>query len=177
MQGSLSNNYFELFGLDETFLVDQELLADRYRQLQKEFHPDKFASKSDSERRWSVQAASLINEAFQSLRNDLSRAIYILGLNNISVDEETDTRMSPSFLMEQMEMRESLETIPSSDNPLQKIDAMQSQLKQMTRERYSQFNEAVKENDWTSGREVVRQWQFLIKMNRELKSLEEELDQ
>ena len=60
MQISLSSDYFELFDLPQQFRVDEEQLKQRYMELQRVTHPDKFAAASEAERRWSVQAAAHI---------------------------------------------------------------------------------------------------------------------
>jgi len=87
----LSSNYFDLFGLAIRFEIDEPQLAKQFRHLQQQLHPDRFVARPDAERRWSMQAASLVNQAHDTLRNDLSRATYLLEMNGINIDEETDT--------------------------------------------------------------------------------------
>ena len=80
MQADLSKDYFELFGLPVAFDIDSNDLAVRYRQLQRQFHPDRFASAPAAERRLSVQMTAQINAAFQTLKDPVARARYLLGL-------------------------------------------------------------------------------------------------
>ena len=82
-------NYFQLFDLPEDFALDQVQLGKRYRQLQKELHPDRYASGSAHEQRLAVQYSALINEAYATLRKALPRAL--------SPSEQTDRGM-PAFL-------------------------------------------------------------------------------
>ena len=63
MHIDLAANYFELFSLPICFDVDIGQLASRYRSLQSESHPDRFANADAQTRRRSVQFAALINEA------------------------------------------------------------------------------------------------------------------
>lgn len=177
MQVDLSKNFFDLFALPLQFSLDEPLLVSRFQELQKQLHPDKFASKPAAERRWSMQAASFVNEGYQTLRFDLKRAVYLLKLNDVSVDEETDTKMAPAFLMQQMEYREALEEAEGGKDPLASLDAVRKQLKSGVREQCESFARAARETDWDSARTVVRQWQFLDKLSREVKSMEERLDQ
>lgn len=176
MQVDLSSNFFNLFGLAVSFSIDDAVLVDRFRELQKQLHPDKYASAADSERRWSMQAASLVNEAYQTLSNDLRRAVYLLELNGISTDEETDTQMATQFLMEQMEYREALESAPGADDPFAALDKIRKQLRTGVEEQSTAFEQAATGKDWAQARNVVRQWQFLDKLGRELKDTEERLD-
>ena len=75
---NLTSNFFELFNLPIGFEIDTQDLAERYRSLQAAVHPDKFASSSDLERRIAIQQSARINEAFQTLKNPLQRARYLL---------------------------------------------------------------------------------------------------
>jgi len=176
MQLDLSGNFFELFGFSNDYIIDENLLTLRFRELQGQLHPDKFVSRSDSERRWSMQAASLVNEAYQTLGDDLKRAAYLLHLNGISVDEETDTKMDPMFLMDQMELRESLEMAETASDPFMAIAGIRGRLRTDIKAQRENFTLAAKKEDWPEARMITRQWQFLGKLIREAKALEEKLD-
>ncbi len=43
-------NHFELFGLPSQFQLDGSLLSSQFRELQKRFHPDNFATASERDR-------------------------------------------------------------------------------------------------------------------------------
>jgi len=176
MQVDLSSDFFDLFGLDQQFAIENDALVARFQSLQKQLHPDRFAAMSDAEKRWSMQAASHVNEGYQTLRNDLKRAVYLLKLNNVSIDEETDTQMSPMFLMEQMECREALESAGLAENPFSALDTIRQQLKSGMQEQTNDFISAVERQDWIAARNTVRQWQFLEKLAREVKITEEQLE-
>ena len=128
MRSELEKNYFELFGLPSQFTVDLPDLATRYRELQKKFHPDKFASGTDAERRMASQMAAQINAAYQSLKSPLERGRYLLKLSGIELDDEKDTQMNPAFLMEQMELREQLESAGGADDPLTHLLQLEKRL-------------------------------------------------
>src|SRR5512141_1081809 len=111
MHPAPGKNHFELFELPVTFDIDTDELAVRYRELQRRVHPDKYANASDQERRLSMQMTTMINEAFQTLKDPVWRGRYLLSLRGISLDDEIDTAMDPAFLTEQMELREELEEV------------------------------------------------------------------
>src|SRR5439155_15856179 len=106
---NLNQNHFELFGLPERFVVDAAALEARYRELQREVHPDRFAAAPEIERRASMQRATRVNEAYQTLKSPLRRAVYILQLRGVDPEFETNTAMPAEFLMEQMSWRERIE--------------------------------------------------------------------
>src|SRR5437879_11229821 len=112
---NLNQNHFELFGLPARFAVAAAALEARYRELQREVHPDRFAAAPESERRASMQLATRVNEAYQTLKSPLRRAVYILRLRGVDPQFETNTAMPSEFLMEQMSWRERIEG--GSENP------------------------------------------------------------
>lgn len=101
-------NHFDLFGLSAAFRLDAEKLDKRFREIQAQVHPDKFAHASDAERRLSLQWATRVNEAYQTLKKPLSRAQYLLQLSSSDVGLESNSCMPTEFLMEQMEWREAV---------------------------------------------------------------------
>lgn len=176
MQLDFTTNYFELFELEAVFDIDLGELDQRFQQLQRVLHPDKFASSSDAERRWSVQAASRVNEAYQTLKQPLKRANYMLELQGLMLNEETDTQMDPMFLMEQMELREALGDVESASDPHTALEMVRAQLGSQISSSADAFLTASQRQEWPQGRTVVRQWQFLNKLHQETKLLEARLD-
>lgn len=176
MSVDFSNNHFELFNLPIAFTIDEAQLSDRFQSLQRELHPDRFASATASEKRWSMQAASLVNEAYQKLTRPLTRAGYLLELNHINIDEETDTQMDPMFLMQQMELREAIEAAPDAADPFEALDKVGKSLNEGVNSCTTKFAASASAADWDSARTVVREWQFFDKLKREVKAIEARLD-
>ena len=67
-------DYFTLFGLPASYTLSLEQLAVRYQDLQRQYHPDKFASAPAAEQLAAVQHSATINQAWQTLRHPLTRA-------------------------------------------------------------------------------------------------------
>lgn len=168
-------NHFELFGLPVQFDIDLPTIGDRYRDLQRATHPDQFVAGTDQEQRLAVQQAAQVNDAYQTLKSPLKRAQYLLELNGAPLDD-TDTQMDMMFLMQQMEMREELENIPSSDDPFSALDKIRSELKRDIDGVHRQVAEQLNgEGDLSSARESVKKMQFLFKVQQELNEMEESL--
>jgi len=110
----LIQNYFELFNLPEKFQLDLEMLQENYRAIQKEIHPDRFATSSENEKVQSMIKSTQANDAFQTLKSPIKRAKYILSLHK-SVEKIT---LPPDFLMQQMEWEEHFETIEKNSSEL-----------------------------------------------------------
>lgn len=174
----LTSNYFDLFKLPISFEVNLKGLSERYRSLQNSVHPDKFANASDSERRLSVQQSARINEAFQTLKNPLSRAKYLLEINGVDMNADTDTQMDPLFLMQQMELRESLAEVKNSANPIDELLKINNNIDQAINSIISELKLIFPEGepgDLTAARDCVRRLQFMTRLQEEVHSLEETL--
>lgn len=173
MQADLGKNYFELFGLPAAYDLDLADLASRYRELQRRFHPDRYATAPDSERRLAVQMTAQINAAYQALRDPVARGRYLLGLKGVGTDEETDTRMDPAFLMEQMELREALDEARSAGDRSARCQALQEQVNALLERKVSNLRQALGDDSASQqARALVREMQFLQKLSHEIESLE-----
>ena len=106
---SLQANDFELFGLPMGFAVSREAVDARWKELQREAHPDKFAAQGAAAQRLAMQWSVRINEAYQRLKDPVKRAAYVCELHGAPVQAENNTAMPAAFLMQQMEWREALD--------------------------------------------------------------------
>ncbi|MCK4951234.1 MAG: Fe-S protein assembly co-chaperone HscB [Gammaproteobacteria bacterium] len=179
MSFDLSSNYFEIFELPISFTIDLTLLVQRFRDLQQVVHPDRFASASDQERRISMQQSTRLNEAYQVLKDPLSRARYLLELNGIQWEDEKSTVSDTEFLMEQMELREVLSEVRGKRDPLMEVgrilDDVVSRIREMTDELELQFENSDEEH-LNQAKEAVRKLQFLNKLKEEAESIEADLE-
>ena len=115
LSAQLAVSDFELFGVPEQFAQDRAHLDARWKDLQREVHPDKFASQGTAAQRVAMQWSVRINEAYQRLKDPLKRAAYLCEMQGAPVQAENNTAMPAAFLMQQMEWRESLEDTESAE--------------------------------------------------------------
>ncbi len=172
MQIPFESNFFDLFGIKKTYDLDRLKLRDRFRTMQKEFHPDNFANATDHDRRISAQYASLINEAYTTLSDPVTRGQYMLSLAGITTDDEHDTRMDPEFLMQQIELREELDDARSASP--EALSKLLARVEENFSSRVSQlvdiFDEA---SDLDVARHRVRELQFFSRLRNEIEEAEE----
>lgn len=107
----VGRNYFILFGFEPQFVVDLELLRQRYIALQTRFHPDNFVGQSAIEKRVAIELSTQINHGYQVLKDPILRAKYLAKTHGIVIDKELIYQAEPDFLMQQMELREALENL------------------------------------------------------------------
>jgi molecular chaperone HscB len=106
---TLQSTDFEIFGLPPQFAVERSALDARWKELQREAHPDRFATADAQAQRQAMQWSVRINEAYQRLKDPVKRASYLCELNGAPIEAENNTAMPAAFLMQQMQWREDLE--------------------------------------------------------------------
>jgi len=176
----LSKNHFELFGLPVGYRVDEELLADRYRALQHELHPDRFAVAGDREKRLSMQASMRVNEAFQTLKDPLERARYLVSLHTGDAGGEKETTRDMAFLMEQMELREALAEVKEQADPVSAVGAILDRIAGQSADLVAKLDERFESpslEQMGDVQELIRKLQFVSKCRVEAENLEAELDE
>ncbi len=171
-------NYFELFGLKNQFNINTKQLADVYQSLQKTVHPDRFAHASSQEQLVAVQKSSMINDAYQTLKNPLTRAHYMLTLRETNMPNEQASFGDTSFLMRQMELREMLSELKYSDNieaaVFELTQILETEFEAIFREMQVQLKEDNQEANLLAS-ENLRKLKFYQKLHVELDRLEDTL--
>lgn len=109
----LTDNDFVILGIAQQFAQLDADLQQRWKSLQTQMHPDRFAAQGDAAQRLATQWSVRINEAYQRIKNPLSRAALLCELAGVPVNAETNTSMPTHFLVQQMQWREQLEEAQS----------------------------------------------------------------
>ncbi len=176
MQFDFQQNHFQLFGLSVSFAIDATALDQHYRALQAQVHPDKSAHLSEVEQRLAMQHSTQVNEAYQTLRNPLARGRYLLKLQGVDTQEETNTSMPLEFLMEQMEWREAI-TEAQQASDLTGLDELEARLRRETQSLESQLEGKIDtEKNYTDAAGLVRKLRFMEKLAEEIHSAFDAID-
>ncbi|HEX8986965.1 MAG TPA: Fe-S protein assembly co-chaperone HscB [Rhodocyclaceae bacterium] len=162
--GFAGKDHFALFDLPRRYAVDRDVLEAKFRDLQARVHPDKHAHLGETERRLAMQWATQVNEAYQTLRDPVKRGRYLLQLGGHDPQIETNTAMPAEFLMEQMELRETVAEaaeIGDADN----LDALHRRVRKEMAAQHERLREAIDERqDFGRAGELVRQLMFQEKL-------------
>ena len=155
---NLQANDFELFGLEPKFSQDRAAIDARWKELQRQAHPDKFAAQGTSAQRIAMQWSVRINEAHQRLKDPLKRASYLCELNGAPVNAEDNTAMPADFLMQQIEWREALDDAKTP----QSLDEIALQANKYWREQLLKLEQAIDvEGDFQLAVTYVRSLMFV----------------
>lgn len=169
-------NFFQLFGLPERYQIDRAELSQRYRTLQTEVHPDKFSQRPETERRLSMQWATQINEAYQTLANPVRRGRYLLMQHGVDTQEETNTAMPAEFLIRQMEWREAIEeALHARDTAA--LTELETRMRHEMHELENQLAVKIDDrSDYPAAAGDVRKLKFMEKLAEEIASAFDSLD-
>ena len=151
--------------------MDQAALDAAWKRVSMQVHPDRFATASPAEKRVAMQWSSRANEGYRILREPLARARYLCELAGVDLQTETNTSMSPGFLMQQMEWREQLDVIEERSDSV----ALQS-LKETLERAMSDTEQAVaallNSEQYEQAATRLREWMFIDKFLRQVHSLQ-----
>ena len=171
---SLQSNDFELFDVPVRFEQDAAVLDARWKDLQREAHPDKFAAQGAAAQRLAMQWSVRINEAFQRLKDPLKRATYLCELHGAPIQAETNTAMPADFLMRQMEWREALDDAET----LQNVEEIALQLNETVRKQLSKLEQLIDvQKDFVAASGQVRSLMFTERFASEIDARMDRLGQ
>jgi len=169
-------NHFALFNLPEQFALDRQALDRAYHEIQRLVHPDRFVSAPETDRRAAMQWASLVNDAYQTLRNPLKRAAYLCGMNGFALDAETSgPSMPPDFIFEQIEWREHLDNARIEKDP-HMLETLKEHLRKRMAEQMTLLENTLNSNQFASAIQEVRKMMFLQRFCDEISFVFDELD-
>jgi molecular chaperone HscB len=168
-------NYFQLFDMPVGFALELVQLGLRYRQLQQELHPDRYAGASAHEQRLAVQYSALINEAYATLRKPPSRALYLLELAGMNKEAIAAQHIDGGFLITQMELREKLESMDDLIDPEPVLDHLVTEISEDIAQLQEQFSQAYVAGDMPLAASACVKMQYLDKLLQEAEQIESRL--
>ena len=161
-------DHYTLLGLPKSFRLDRPRLDERYREIAAQVHPDRFTQAGDAERRVSLQWTTRLNEAYQTLKNPLTRAQYLLGLLDCGLDLANNHALPTDFLIEQMEWREAVAEARAS-KAQEELEALYQRVRQQVRNAYAQLEILLDEqHDYPQAADQIRRLMFLEKLLSEI---------
>ena len=111
----LSKNFFQFFGLEPKLRIDAEILQKRFYELSRQWHPDRFGRKSAAEQAEALEATSILNDGYRTLKDPVKRAEYLLKEEGFPIGEQRSKDVPPELLEEVFELNMMLEELKGGD--------------------------------------------------------------
>ncbi|OVA17119.1 DnaJ domain [Macleaya cordata] len=158
-----SVDYFQIYGLEKGFEIEDSNLERTYKDWQKKLHPDLVHSKSEKEKEYAAEQSARVIDAYRTLRKPLSRAIYLLRLEGVHVDEER-TVSDPELLAEIMEIREAVEGAANS----QALKQIQGQVQEKLESWSKSFGNAFENRKFEDAVTSIQRMTYYNRINEEI---------
>ncbi len=151
-------NYFSVFALEQNTEINLDDLEQKYLAFQQAFHPDK-STTSDIERSMAV------NEAYEVLKNPLSRASHILQLNGIDLENDSVApKVDTATLMEVLEIRENIAQSSSEE-----IDNVKKELNKKVKSLINEAALKLENKDFNAAAQILIKAKYFDKTLKDLK--------
>jgi molecular chaperone HscB len=129
-------NYFEIFGLPTGCDVDTAALHRQYLSLSRGVHPDIREDRSETVRQQALALSAELNRAYETLRDPVSRAEYLLSMAGGPSPAE-DKSVPARLLGEVMTLREEIEEAAAGKD----LDALRALRETITARRQAALDE------------------------------------
>jgi len=170
-------DYFRFFGLEPRLALDPEDLQQRFYQLSRKLHPDRYLAATPTERQYSLEGAAILNDAYRVLRDPVARAEYVLrreGLEEVSPGRRTP----PELLQEIFELNEALEEFRQDpEGARQILEQTRGRLADLRRQADAELARLFAEWDQTHQRGALEQIRAVLEGRRYVSKLETQLEE
>lgn len=109
-------DYYKFLGLERRLSLDLDDLQKRFYGLSRLIHPDRFLQRTANERRFSLEATALLNDAYRTLKDPVARAAYVLKEEGFDIGEQKSKNVPPELLEEVFELNMALEELRGGDS-------------------------------------------------------------
>lgn len=111
----MNRDFFSFFGIEPQLALDPISLQKRFYELSRQWHPDRFASKSPAQQQLALENTALLNDAFRTLKQPVERAEYVLGRHGLAPDEAAAKKVPPELLEEVFELNMAIDELKDGD--------------------------------------------------------------
>ena len=144
LQPAVPTDYFTFFGLPRKLNLDVAELEREFHRLSRKLHPDLYISGGGPEAEWSLEKSSQLNDAYRTLRDPISRTMYLLKLEGVQLEEQSKSAtdkaretgqekkqvVPPDLLEEVFELNMQLEELRTGKRMGEVEDSLKTELQQ-----------------------------------------------
>jgi molecular chaperone HscB len=166
------SDYFSVFGLKPRLNLDLAFLEKEFHRLSRRLHPDRFARAAENEKEWSLADTALLNDAYRTLKDPVTRTEYLLKLHGAEIGEQHRgknrregemgaSRVPVDLLEEVFDLNMQLEEMRMAHKMGEEDPALAQSMSE-SRKRFEKLRDAVDRdlrvqwNAWDDGDEAAR---------------------
>ena len=165
-------DYYELFGIPRSLNLSLEALQQRYYELSRELHPDRFMRSPESERQTALDMSSALNDAYRTLKDPLKRAQYLLSQEGFEIGEQRSKDVPPELLEEVFELNMALEEMRAGDDSARpQLEAAEKNFAAMLDDVDRQLGELFEQYDRSKSRETLSEIRGVLNRRKYIQNL------
>jgi molecular chaperone HscB len=169
-------DYYALLGLERTLSLSTDDLQRRFYELSRQLHPDRFMRKSERERHYSLDASSILNDAYRALRDPVKRAQYVLSQEGFDIGEQRSKDVPPELLEEVFELNMALEEMRGGDHSARpQLEQAEKNFTNMLSEADQNLEALFSQYDEARSRETLNQIRGILNRRKYIQNLLDEV--
>ena len=170
-------DYYQLFGIPRSLNLSPDVLQQRYYDLSRQLHPDRFMRSSEAERQRALDMSSALNDAYRTFKDPVKRAQYLLALEGFDIGEQRSKDVPPELLEEVFELNMALEEMRSGDDTVRpQLEKAQNDFKNVLTSIDGVVAELFKVYDELQSREVLEEIRGFLNQRKYYQNLLSEVE-
>jgi molecular chaperone HscB len=170
-------DYFELLGIPRSLNLALDALQQRYYELSRQLHPDRFMQKPEAERQRALDMSSALNDAYRTLKDPVKRAQYLLGLEGFDIGEQRSKDVPPELLEEVFELNMALEEMRGGDDSARpQLEQAEKNFTKMLEETDQQLHSFFEQYDTSPSRDVLSGTRNVLNRRKYIQNLVSEVE-
>ena len=169
-------DYYALFGLERKLNLSGEELQRRFYDLSRQLHPDRFMRKPERERQYSLDASSILNDAYRALKDPVKRAQYVLSQEGFDIGEQRSKDVPPELLEEVFELNMALEEMRGGDDSVRpQLESAENNFTNMLSDVDRQLEGLFDKYDQSQSRETLSEIRGALNRRKYIQNLVDEV--
>jgi len=170
------SEYFELLGIPRSLHLSLDLLQQRYYELSRQLHPDRFMRSPEAERQKALDLSSTLNDAYRTLKDPLKRAMYVLSQEGFDVGEQRSKDVPPELLEEVFELNMALEEMRGGDDSARpQLESAEKNFTRMLSDMDRQLEDLFEQYDRAQSREKLSEIRGVLNRRKYIQNLVDEV--